>query len=119
MLKTPCERCGNNGLAQYSHNAGGQCFKCGRLPEASEAPRYAEHPDNKVASPRAKSIHTLHTFILCLAERNPKRQEYWLKGDEEFGVPGYRAWLREEVQNAPADVRERAIKALAKIGVTV
>lgn len=105
-----CERCGGLGLSNYKHIACGMCFACGATP-AGEVVSVAVR-----ATLRERRILDIAT-ILRRAETEKREgtlKEWWADV-----VACEDTALRARVETAPADVRDRARAAFARLGLAI
>jgi hypothetical protein len=108
-MKPTCNKCLGLGLAAYIHIAGGRCFACGAAPVADDTSRGPGTSSSRTLTPRERSIWQLECLLLRAAEEKGAARSNWFA----MAVVGVRCELRD----APEDVRVRAIKAFAKLGL--
>jgi hypothetical protein len=110
MSNTECKRCGDGSghIARYAHVQGGRCFACGRVVGGQGVAR---------PSDRARAIGALQGLLAAAAREAAEGTiGAWIAAvSGEDACPS----LPGTLAAAPADVRDRAVAAFARLGVQV
>lgn len=111
MHANNCKRCGGEGMGQHKHVAGGMCFECGRTPAGNGS----NAPVAKVDA-RLRLILDIQ-MLLSRAKHEIAEGTVGAWWSDVMDHPDINN--RARILNGPADVRDRAIAAFAKLGLTV